>query len=237
MNSENITLATRIGGYTAIVGALCAITGAALWVGSGTDMDRSLVEGDMASYLASAGQSSGLLIANLTIWIVMAFLMGIAATCMASLCLARQVLARIAIYCYAVGVPILLTAYVAWLAIITQLAPEPSPISVQIAGTVGWFSSRAVWIASILGVGIGPLMLALAGRDEWAPRWLVRWSYLTVVAAMLNAAAMLTGGQGLSTYGFLIIPVGVGWMLAAGVALLRRLRVTTTVGQPVEASA
>ena len=33
--------------------------------------------------------------------------------------------------------------------------------------------------------------------------------------------AMLTGGAGLSTYGFIIIPVGVGWLIAAGIVLLR----------------
>ena len=39
---------------------------------------------------------------------------------------------------------------------------------------------------------------------------------------LLNLIAMLTGGSGLLTYGFAIIPVGVGWMIAAGIVLLRR---------------
>ncbi|MCH8954784.1 hypothetical protein IIA28_05610 [candidate division KSB1 bacterium] len=41
---------------------------------------------------------------------------------------------------------------------------------------------------------------------------------------------LLTGGSGLSTYGFLIVPAGVGWMLAAGIVLLRRIGTTQANG-------
>jgi hypothetical protein len=34
-------------------------------------------------------------------------------------------------------------------------------------------------------------------------------------------SACALGGEGLLTYGFLIVPVGVGWTIAAGVVLLR----------------
>jgi hypothetical protein len=54
------------------------------------------------------------------------------------------------------------------------------------------------------------------------PTWLLRWSYVTAFAGVLTAVAILTGGAGLMTYGFAIVPVGVGWMIAAGVVLLRK---------------
>ncbi len=91
----------------------------------------------------------------------------------------------------------------------------------MVAETLGWFASRADWVATILIVGIGPTLIAVAGRGEWVPNWFYYWSFLTAFAAVLNAVAMFTGGSGLSTYGFLIIPIGVGWMIAAGIVLLR----------------
>jgi hypothetical protein len=140
---------------------------------------------------------------------------------MSALCTQRRLLASVATYCYWTGVPLVLASYVAWLAVVVQVAPDTSPAAVLITETVGWFASRADWVATILIVGIGPTFLSAAGRGEWVPTWLARWGALTACAAALNAVAMLTGGAGLSTYGFLIIPLGVGWMLAAGIVLAR----------------
>lgn len=224
MDASTIRMTTRLGAYTALLGSACAITGAALGIASGADLDVAFAHDDMAAYLATAGAHTGMLVANLTIWIVMAFLLGIAATAMTSLCERRWVLARVARYMYGTGVPLVIGAYVAWLAIVVQIAPDTSPAAVQVAEVVGWFAIRADWVATILVVGIGPTMIAHAGHGEWVPTWLVRWSYVTAFAGVLTAVAMLTGGSGLTTYGFLIIPVGVGWMIAAGVVLVRRLR-------------
>lgn len=223
MNRENITTATRIGGYTAITGSLCAITGAALLMASGTDLDAALANDDIANYLIGAGGNSQLLIANLTIWIVMALLLGVAATAMTSLCQRRPVAAQIARFSYWTGVPLVIVAYVAWLTIVVQIAPDTSPTAVLLTEALGWFASRADWVATILIIGIGPTLIAIAGRDDWVPKWLLYWSVFTAFTALLNLMAMFTGGSGLSTYGFLIIPIGVGWMIAAGIVLLRRI--------------
>ncbi len=45
--------------------------------------------------------------------------------------------------------------------------------------------------------------------------------YIALLAGLLTTLAQFTGG--LTTYGFLIIPVGMGWMLGASVVLFRRL--------------
>jgi hypothetical protein len=194
---------------------------------TGADIDQALANGDMANYLIVAGENAGLLAANLTVWIVMAILMGVAATAMVALCERRRFVARIALFCYWTGVSLVLSAYVAWLAIVVRLAPDNSTSAVLVADVFGWYASRADWVATILVLGLGPALISLAGRGEWVPAWLSRWSIVAVVAAALNAIAMLFDGGGLSTYGFVIIPVGVGWMLAAGVVLLRR---TTQAG-------
>ena len=125
-------------------------------------------------------------------------------------------------YCYSVGVPLVVGAYVSWLAVVVQLGGATSEETVMAAEVVGWFALRADWVATILMVGLGPALLALSGRGTWAPRWLAVWGGVAAGLGALTALAMLTGGAGLLTYGFLIIPVGIGWMIAAGVVLLRR---------------
>lgn len=223
MNARDRATATRVGAYTALTGSVCAITGAALLIASGADIDVSLTRDDMATYLTAAGEHTGLLVANLTIWIVMVVLLGIAATAMTVLAARRPIMAYIARFCYWAGAPLAIASYVAWLAVVVQVAPDTSPTAVAVAKTVGWFASRADWVATILCLGIGPTFISMAGRDEWVPTWLFRWGFVTAFAGLLNALAMLTGGSGLSTYGFLIIPVGVGWMIAAGVVLFRQI--------------
>lgn len=47
------------------------------------------------------------------------------------------------------------------------------------------------------------------------------WSYIALLTGFLNVLAQFAGG--LATYGFLIIPVGMGWMPGASVVLYRRL--------------
>ena len=226
MDASSRATATRIGAYTALAGSACALIGAALNIASGADLDGALASGEMAAYLTAAGDTAPVLVANLTIWIVMAFLLGISATMMTALCEQRPMHAQIARYSYWVGVPLVIAAYVAWIAVVVQIAPDTSPAAVLVAEAVGWFGSRADWVATILIIGIGPTLIARAGREDWVPTWLMRWSYLTALTALLNAVAMLTGGSGLVSYGFLIIPVGVGWMIAAGIALLRRSGIT-----------
>lgn len=214
--------ATRFAGYTALAGSACALSGAALNVASGADLDAFLASNDMAGYIEAARASSTMLTTNLTLWIVMALLMGASATIMTALSPSRPLRALIARYSVWVGFALVLAAYSAWLALVVKVVPSDHDAAVLVAETVGWFASRADWIATILVIGIGPTLLSAAGREDWVPGWLMRWGWVSAVAALLNALAMLTGGAGLTTWGFAIIPVGVGWMIAAGVVLLRR---------------
>ena len=55
-----------------------------------------------------------------------------------------------------------------------------------------------------------------------APVWLERWGYLAGVVGILTVAIAYIPVARLSPYVFLIVPVGLGWLIAAGVVLLRR---------------
>ena len=143
MEAQNLGATTRIGAYTAIGGSVCALLGAALWGASGTDIDAALAAGEMADYLVAAGESTFLIVANLTLWIVMALLLGVAGTAMTLLSERRQLLAQIARYSYWTGVPLVIAAYVAWLAVVLRVAPDTSPAAILVAEAMGWFASRA----------------------------------------------------------------------------------------------
>ncbi len=226
MNNKNINFTTRLGAYSAIGGSLIMIVGAALGIASGADLDLALASGDTASYLTTAGAASQMVTANLIVWIIGVIIFGVAGTALAALCEQRQMMAQIARYSYWISVPLVIAAYVAWLTIVVQIAPDNSPTAVLLTEVVGWFASRADWIATILILSCGPALISLAGRDEWVPTWLVRWGYVAIIAGLLNAIAMLTGGSGLLTYGLLILPVGLGWTIAAGIVVLQRSKTT-----------
>lgn len=216
--------AFRLGGYAAISGAVTMIIGAAILMASGVDLDLALANDDMAGYLVAAGEAQSLVVANLVIWIVGVLIFGVAGTAMTAVCTRRRTAAQIARYCYWAGVPLVVAAYVAWLAIVVQIAPDSSQTAVLIAEVIGWFASRADWVATILILSVGPALISLAGRGDWVPKWLVGWGGVALFTGLLTAVAMLTGGKGLTTYGLLILPAGLSWTITAGIVLLRRGR-------------
>jgi len=222
MENQQIKIATKIGAYTALIGALCMLIGAALWGISGADLDGALDNGELSNYLITANENSMFLMANLTIWIIGVILIGAAGTMMASLCVQRKAIAKIATYIYWIAVPLGVASFVAWLAIVVRLSPDSSATSALIAEAMGWFASRADWIATILIVGLGPALISVAGRGEWVPKWLFNWGVVALFAGVLSLIGMYAGG--LTTYGFLVVPVGVGWTIASSMVLFKRSR-------------
>jgi len=225
MEAQNIEAQTRLGAYTALGGSACFIIGAALWIASGVDIDQALANDDMAGYLVAAGGVTPLLVANLCFWIVGALLLGVAATAMTSLCIRRPATAQMALVSYQIGVPLVIVAYLTWLALHLQIVPDTTPAAVLLAETLGWFGSQADWLATILMIGLGPALISLAGRGDWVTPWLARWGIATAITGLLTAIAMFTP-SGVTTYGFLTVPVGLIWMIWAGIVLLRRSQST-----------
>jgi len=219
MDAKNIETTAQLGAYAAIGGAFSMIIGAVLWGISGADLDHALAGGELSNYLATAAVTSHLLVANLSLWILGVLLLGTAGTALANLCDRQRAATQAASICYRTAVPLAIVSFVAWLAIVLKIAPETSPAALLVAETLGWFASRADWIATVLIVGFGPALISVAGRGDWVPTWLAGWGFAAAVAGLLTIVAMFTGG--LSSYGFLIVPVGLGWTLAAGVVLLR----------------
>jgi len=221
MEKSDIKLTTKIGAITTLIGSFCMIFGAMLMGVSGADLDSALDSGDISTYLIAANENRILLIANLTLWISGVILLGAAATSMARLSTKRPAISTLIKYCYAVAIPLVVTAYSAWLAVVVRVSSQNNQTTILIAETMGWFASRADWISTILVIAVGPALISASGRGVWVPNWLRIWSYFTLFTGLLNAIAMFTGG--LTTFGFLIIPVGMGWMFAVSIVLFKRL--------------
>jgi len=221
MEIQNIRTTTKIGAYTALIGALCMLTGATFWGVSGADLEKALYNGDVANYLINAQENYSLVIANLSFWIIGVTLIGIAGTMMANICVQRQAISTIAMYIYWIALPLVIASYVAMLTVVVQLSPDSSATAVSIAGAMGWFGTRVDWIATIFILGIGPALISVAGRGDWVPKWLARWGFLALFASLLTAIAMYTGG--LTTYGMLIVPIGLSWTIAASIVLFMRI--------------
>lgn len=195
------------------------IAGAACKIASGADLDLALATGDLSGYLSGAAEVQSILVWNLSLWIGGVFGLGSAGVMLAAMGEERPATARMGRLCYTTAVPLAMAAFVAWLALVVQLAGEPSELTVTMAEVLGWYASRADWTATVLIVGFGPLLVSLAGRDDWVPSWLLVWGFLAAGAGVLTVLAMFIGG--LTGYGFLIVPVGLGWTIAAGIVLLR----------------
>lgn len=196
------------------------ISGAILKQLSGVDLDAALSQGAMDRYLEAAAAQTPILVGNLSLWIVGVLFFGVAAAALARCCRRRPAWGQVAQFCYWTAVPLAIGAFVAWLALVVQLAPGATGEQVAAAEALGWWASRADWIATDLVVGIGPLVFSLAGRGDWNPSWLAWLALAAGAAAAMNVLAMFT--DALTSYGFLIVPVGLAWSLAAGVHLVRQ---------------
>lgn len=219
MSSDAETNA-RLGGGAALLGALTMLAGAGLWGASGTDLWAALGNGDMAGYLTAAAAAKPLLIANLSLWIGGVLVLGVAGAALAALCSQRPVWAQLANVCFRTAVPLAIVSFIAMLSLVVQIGSDTSATALRIAEVVGWIGVRADDLATALIVGFGPLFISLAGRRDWAPNWLAYWGYLAGAIGLFSLVVLYL--PGLSSYGILIVPVGIGWMLAVGILLLRR---------------
>jgi hypothetical protein len=197
--------------------------GGALNGASGGDLWGSLANGDMAGYLAAAGEAKTLLVANHTSWILGVLTLGMAGAMMAEMCGPRRIWTQAAMVCFRTAVPLAIVSFIAMLVLAVQIAPDTSETAVSIAKVVGWIGARGDDLATALIVGAGPLFISLAGRGDWIPTWLLTWGYLTGIVGLFSIVILYI--PALAPYGLIIVPVGLGWMISAGVVLLRRSKV------------
>lgn len=220
--SSSTTDATRgrlvVGGSCLLAGALLMIAGAIVWATTGADLDSALADGTMSEYLSDAAEHHTALMTNLGLWIVGASLLGFGGASLAGSSEERAG-ADVARGIYLVGAAAAVVAFGVWSGLVHAAhLPEVGGV----AEAIGFSVSRIDWVATIMLIGVGPLALVWPERTGWAPGWLRAWSGLTALAGLLTVVAMVTGD--LDTLGFVIVPLGAAWSIAAGAVAIRRGR-------------
>lgn len=205
--------AYRISGNFSISGAVIMLIGAAFWGASGTDLWQTLADNQMESYLVQSESVKHLLVVNTIFWILGVLLMGIAGKMMSALCTSNQSMSQVASFCFQSAIPIAIVSFITMLSLAIQ---KPT---IEVAIIIGWIGARLDDLATMLIIGAGPLFVSIAGRNNWVPRWLRIWGYLAGFTGFLVVVSLLTG---VVEMGFVIVPVGIGWMIAAGVVLRKR---------------
>lgn len=219
--------ARRLAGRLAVAGALTMLAGAVVLGAFGApDLDAALVSGDLERYLTEAASRRTAVLAHVSIWLVGAPLLGAAGVVAAHgdpMGAPHRELARAA---YTVGAATALVCFVAWFAVAVQASASPSPTDATVAAVVGWFAYRLDVVATALLIGVGPWLLTAVARPSWAPPWLRVWAVGALAAAIFQVVPYLVPAVPLAL-GLLVMPVGLGWTLAAGTVLQRAAAAST----------
>lgn len=187
---------------------------------SGTDLWAALANGQMASYLEATQQVKSILIANISFWVLGVFMIGTAGNLLAGFFKQENGMVKIAQSCYSVAIPLAIVAFICMLSLTMIIAGNGGENSLTLAETIGWIGTRLDDIATALIIGGAPLFLSLAGNKDWMPKWLVYLGYLAGILGVLGLVVLFFPKQYM--LGLLILPVGLGWMIATGVVLLRK---------------
>ncbi|MCO6484575.1 MAG: hypothetical protein J5I41_02240 [Saprospiraceae bacterium] len=208
-----------VAGYCALTGAICMLVGAACWGATGTDLWVALARNDIDTWLSQLESARSLLVVNTSFWVAGVVLMAAAGKMMSGLTSRSKGMAALGHACTQTGAAVAIVAFLLMLAPAVHLAPDTSAEAVRLAGLIGWTGARLDDLATLLIIGAGPLLLSIAGDKDWVPGWLRIWGYLAGGAGLVAILTLFNPGH--PEPGFLIVPVGIGWMIAAGIVLIR----------------
>jgi hypothetical protein len=200
-------------GYVSIAGAISMLIGAAFWGASGTDLWQALAGNQMETYLSQLNSVRQMLVINTFFWVLGVLLLATAGTLMSGFCISNPGLAQMGMIFMRTAASVAIVSFIAMLALAFYSN------SIEVASIIGWLGARLDDIATMLIIGFGPLCLSIAGKGDWVPRWLKVWGLLAGLTGFLGLTGLLTGNVSL---GFIIIPFGLGWMIAAGVVLIKK---------------
>lgn len=189
------------------------LMGAACWGASGTDLWQALAGQTMNAYLNSLESVKPMLAASTFFWTLGVLLLGTAGTMMSAMCTKRPGLVQLQKTLLGTAVPVAVVSF------FMMFSLTVSATDIHSANLIGWTGARLDDLATAMIIGFSPMLLSVAGKKDWVPGWLGTWGMLAGLAGALDIACMFTGLTALS---FIIIPIGMGWMIAAGVVLIRR---------------
>ena len=212
----------RVAGAVLLGGFALMATGALVGEASGADLFGALESVDAATvggHLADVEGARTALTANLSLWIAGVPMIALGVALAARF--GRRSAGAVARTATTMGAAAAVVFYSLMMGVVRGLAPAHVAGEDVIATTkaVGWGAATADWVATFLVLGLGLVALVRAGRETWAPGWLVRFGDVTAVVAVVEVLALLTGARPLA---FVLVPVGMALLAATGIVLVRQ---------------
>jgi hypothetical protein len=202
-----------VGGTASIVGVVTMFVGAAVASSTGTDLWAALSDATIADYLADATEHRTALFANLSLWVAGATALALGGALLTRVAPTEETSAALARHVYQLGGGLAVVSFVLWMGLV-RVAAAIDPVSAEL---VGFVATRLDDLATICLAGAAPTLLALSAA--WLPAWLRKAAIAVGITSVLSIVALFTDAS--TSYGFLIVPVGLLWTLAAGIAATR----------------
>lgn len=206
----------RAAGWATVAGAVIMLVGAGLYFSAGADAWAAVSSGDTATFLTDAGASTSTLYAGLTAWVIGVIGMAIGGGLLADA--GAGPAAKAGRTSFTIGAAVAIPAFLV-LAALTRLAGAGST-SFELADTLAFLGTTIDDVATIIIIGLSPVLVSVASRGIWMPGWLAVWASLAGAAGLVAVVAIFLGLS--ASLGFALVPLGIGWMIAAGVVAVRR---------------
>lgn len=214
---DHLREARRHAGMVLVVGVATMVVGAAIWASTGIDLDVASQTGTTAAIMEDVVANSTALSAVFVVWLSGMVWFAIASRLLGRLPM-RAGVREVATASLTLGATFGGVSYLAFLTVVHGAAPSGGAESMA-AWT--WFASNLDWAATILVLAIPVPCLVLFGDVHgWFSPLLRRLSLLPMLAGVGTAVALLTG-NGISTFGFLLVPIGMIHMASTGITLWR----------------
>lgn len=212
----------KAAGWTTIIGVIIMLAGTGFWAASGADIDVAAESNAIGEYLTKVAGNGTLLTINLGMWIIGVVVLSLGGIMLARLGDQDSPGTDVARFAFTTAPAAAMVVYTTWLGIVLGLAPAyVAGASVEGgAAALVHATSLGDWVMTIPVLSLGTAAVALAGRHSWVPRWLFRWGMLTIVTGALTAAGLIFNAR--TALVTPILPVGMGFLVAAGVVAIRR---------------
>ncbi|MFV1962699.1 MAG: hypothetical protein ACC658_12820 [Acidimicrobiia bacterium] len=211
----------RIAGWVLIVGTVTMGVGAGIGMAFGSFVDKDLDGGTFGDYLTHVAENRTAAQANLWLWIIGILMIGLGGVLISKLGNQESLATKVARFSFTAGPASAIVFYSMLLGVVVVLVPlhAAGENVLATATVIAWIGTTADWIATALVLGLGVAALAFAGRDTWVPRWLYWWAIAAGAAGVVSMIGTITGAR--ETVSFVILPIAMSWMIAAGVVAIR----------------
>jgi len=184
----------------------------------GLDLDAALADNTMADYLSEAAGSTTAIMVNISLWITGGLIMALGVTLL-SHSVRPSPAASIARFGSVAGAASLVMFFPLMMGLVLGLQGRPELDAVGVA--FGQGATISDWVGSILIFAVAPGGIALAGRDDWVPGWVVKLAQATMALGVLTIIGLIVGA--VSPLGVPLIVVGLVLTISLGVSAIRQV--------------